>query len=144
MKPTVFSVLLCVLFSIPCLGQEIKSITESKFNGKIKGAVFDSTGDAVMPGKKIVVQGQGLKETAISNDEGEYDFNLPPGIYSIMIEERRHYEMFYPFTRSNVEIHADTVSVVNLYPAIIGQIIELVAEKSGIRDKVTILTKPPK
>lgn len=135
--------LLIIVFILSTLSSAQNS---SKLNssGKIKGALFDSSGEAIIPGKKIVIEGQDIKQTITTNDRGEYEFDLPAGIYNIAIEEEQHYEWFYPFRRGKIEIRPNTISVINLYPAIIGKIIALVASSAGVRDEVTITTKPPK
>jgi len=49
------------------------------------GSVTDQSG-AVLPGATIVVTGaSGARSTAVSNDQGQFSINLPPGVYTLSI-----------------------------------------------------------
>jgi hypothetical protein len=82
-------------------------------DGKIQGSIYDPTGEAVIPAMKVIVEGGGVRREVTTNENGEYEFDLPAVLYSITTDTRQG--MWYPLKRAAFRVGVNTTSVINLY-----------------------------
>jgi hypothetical protein len=115
-----------------------QSPVELSSNGKVRGSIYDLralAGDAVLPGGRVIIKGEGIERSIVATDSGEYEFDVPPGTYTITTGQ----SWFYPIRRASFRVNANSISVINLYPAI--RILSIALELG--REPVTY-AKPPK
>ena len=95
-----------------CLSLFASSVmAQTSTTGNIEGTVVDANGAAV-PGVTVTVTSPQLlgNQTATTDDNGHYRFsNLPPGMYSVTIEESGG---FARFEQANVEVNLSKTSTV--------------------------------
>jgi carboxypeptidase family protein len=78
--------------------------------GHLKGRVTDSEGAAI-EGTRIIVKSPMTQLETAANESGEFDIELPVGMYRI---ETSKMPGFVPFKRSRVKIRADKGTVQNI------------------------------
>lgn len=115
-----------------------QTAAESDSNGKLIGTVFDSHLDAVIQGVEMIVEAKGIKRTVTTNETGASEFDLPSGIYSITVKQG----WFYPLRRARFRAHPESISRVNIYPAIRLLSIGLELTVSGVREPATYAKSP--
>jgi outer membrane receptor protein involved in Fe transport len=90
----------------------VGAFAQSATTGSIEGTVVDPNGAAV-PGVSVTVSGANLiqAQTATTDDGGRFRvLNLPPGRYTVAIEETRG---FARFERSNIEVNLSRTTSVD-------------------------------
>lgn len=117
--------------SVDCSEQTIE-------NGTVRGAVFDPN-EALIPKAKFVIEGRDFRREVSSNDVGEFEAEVPAGIYRITSEQG----LYYPLRRAPFRVAPNSVTVLNLRPALRVTSIALVVTDAGARDRVTY-NRPPK
>jgi len=63
------------------------SLAQSSKRGTVKGVVTDAA-DRTMPKVQIVFANRGRKEQVISDDQGYYEVQLPPGTYTVSAKQQ--------------------------------------------------------
>jgi carboxypeptidase family protein len=117
--------------AVDCSGQTIQ-------NGKVRGSVFDPN-EALIPKAKFIIEGRDFRREVSSNDVGEFEAEVPAGIYRITSEQGA----YYPLKRASFRVAPDSVTVLNIRPALRVTSIALVVTEKGARDRVTY-KRPPK
>ncbi|MBV8817990.1 MAG: TonB-dependent receptor [Acidobacteriaceae bacterium] len=97
-------------------------------SGSLVGTITDVTG-AVVPNAKVVLieTNTGVSRTTTANESGNYQFpNLPPGTYSVTIEQTG----FKKITRPGIDVQVDTAPRIDviLQPGNVSESIEVSAE----------------
>jgi len=108
----------------------INAYSQSR-DGSVTGTIYDPSGDAVMPGVKVLVTNGRKVQTAISDDAGAYWFQLVPGTYQISASSN----VLYPLRRSAVAVSSGVRATVNLYPSFRIKTQSLVVHRSGVSDE---------
>jgi len=109
--------------------------------GRIKGSIYDQSLEAIVPGISVTIAGNGVVRSMVSDQNGEYLFDVPPGIYEITTPK---VNWFFPINRSKIEIFPNTAATVNLYLSNRECSQELVATSKGIMDRYSCAAKNPK
>lgn len=105
-------------------------------DGIVKGLVLFGN-DARIPNATIVIEGPVRKETT-SNEFGEYQFNVPPGVYKITAEVD---EWYYTVRRAAFRVTFGSVIRINLRPRLRILSIGIAADHGGVREPID--TAPP-
>lgn len=100
-------------------------------DGFVTGTIYDPSGDAVMPGVKVLVTNGRKVQTAISDDAGAYRFQLVPGTYQISASSN----VLYTLRRSPVTVSRGATATVNLYPSLRIKSQALIVRRSGVADE---------
>jgi hypothetical protein len=105
--------------------------------GRVRGVLLDVI-EARIVDATVTIEGNGLKNEVTVNDRGEYEFQIPPGIYSLRSRASNYYES----RRAPVRVRAGKEIVVNIAPTlrILGMWYELKEEGSG--ERVQIASPP--
>ena len=135
MSKLIFQTILVAVFLIPCFAQENKS---TNINGKVEGSVFDITGEAIIPNYKVTVEGNNIKQISVTGENGQFEFDLPAGIYHISTEAN----WYYPLKRASFQIKPNTTSIINIYPSNHITSIALTVTDSGVRDIYSYAKQP--
>ena len=69
-------------------------------NGRVEGQTRDFLG-AVVPKAIVVFRKGDFKREVISDESGEYQIDLPAGVYEVTVEK---FNIFNPFQRKNVKV----------------------------------------
>ena len=81
--------------------------------GKVKGTVLDFNGAAIVtPKPTIVVKGRDQTRELHPDENGDYEVELPAGIYSISAEITG----FFPFRRAAFRVQPDVTTMINIVP----------------------------
>ncbi|MEW6735317.1 MAG: carboxypeptidase-like regulatory domain-containing protein [Acidobacteriota bacterium] len=80
--------------------------------GILKGRAMDPS-EGGISSAKIIVEGDTVKREVITNEAGEYEIELPVGIYRINTDRMPGW---LPFRRAAIQVQADTVTTVNVVP----------------------------
>jgi hypothetical protein len=92
--------------------------------GRIKGIVVD-VNKARVVNAVVIVQGGDVKRRAVSNDEGRFEFSLPPGSYQITAKADGFRQFTSPLLRVEpgksraFDVHLIVEPPVGLLPAVI-------------------------
>ena len=130
---TFASILLSFLF----LGNVVTAQTQQNVPGKVTGSVFDWQ-DAVIPGTEITVENQNVRKNVISNSDGKYTVELPPGIYTLTTGQG----VLYSVRRAVFLVRANEATIINLSPEIRVALISLELTPKGIREPVEYNSEP--
>ncbi|MBA4183469.1 MAG: carboxypeptidase regulatory-like domain-containing protein [Acidobacteria bacterium] len=74
-----------IFFAIFISASMVCSSFAQKSIGKVKGVIADQT-DARVARARVLIENKKLKKKFITNDAGEYEIELPIGIYKISAE----------------------------------------------------------
>lgn len=81
--------------------------------GKVRGTVMDSNGAViVIPKPTIIIEGGQTTKKVMPDENGNYEIELPAGIYQISTEIAG----FYPFRRAAFRLQPGTSTVINVVP----------------------------
>jgi len=100
-------------------------------NGTVTGTVYDPSGDAVMPGVKVLAICGETVESSKSNNAGVYSFSLAPGSCQISTSGN----FLYPLKRAPIVVSRTKTVTVNLYPSLWIKTQALVATRKGVVDE---------
>jgi hypothetical protein len=102
----------------------------------VKGVVLDEH-EARINTATITIEGSGIQRLIKTNELGEYEFDVPNGIYQIRAEVPN----YYAFKRAAFRVKPNTVRIVNIVPVQRVLSIGLEATLQGEREQVK--TAPP-
>lgn len=105
--------------------------------GKVTGLVFDPS-DAVILGDDVVIEGLNFRKSILPTDEGNYTFEVPPGIYTITTKQG----VWYSVKRAAFLVQPNETTVINLSPTIRVMAIFLEVTSKGIREPVKYNREP--
>jgi hypothetical protein len=88
----------------------ISQLTFANNTGHLKGRVSDEMGAAISKTKIIVENGENKFESTV-NENGEYDVELPAGVYRIKTEKMPG---FIPYKRDNLRIRKGRTTALNV------------------------------
>ena len=94
--------------SIPSLSDTQVS---SQPMGKVRGTVMDYN-EAVILNTKIFIEGENIERSLVVNERGEYEIELPAGIYNITAEAN----LFRPFRRAVFRVQSNVTTMINIVP----------------------------
>ncbi len=106
-------------------------------NGKLRGFVFDPN-ESLIPNAKITIKGKTLTREIVSNSEGLFEAELPPGVYDITSREG----IYYPLRRASFHLDANSTTTINLRPNLRVTSIGLEITKAGLREPMTFESPP--
>lgn len=106
--------------------------------GKIFGSVLDPN-EARIPKARVIVENDQSKYKTLTNDSGEYEIDVPPGIYRITTEVVG----YYPSRRAQVGVDSNSKIMINIAPALEILSIGLTVTAEGASELVT-KAPPPK
>ena len=86
------------------------TLARAQDKGHLIGRIADQGGGAIEK-TQIVAEGPSGKFQTISNENGEYDFELPAGVYQLRTMKVLG---FLPFQRSRVRVEAGKVRTLNI------------------------------
>ncbi|MBI3477730.1 MAG: carboxypeptidase regulatory-like domain-containing protein [Acidobacteria bacterium] len=103
----------------------VKPSARKAGEAQIYGAVTDPSG-AVLPGAIVTIaNASGARQTFITNDQGLYAVNLPPGVYTLTISEKG----FKDFNTEGLTVNADQVI----------EITETLEPASAVAEKIDVV-----
>ena len=102
-------VVLLLLSSEVLHAQSVQKSPSQRVAEKLSGVVFDS-GDARVPGAKIIIEAEGFRREIVATDEGSYEIDLPAGTYTVIAKGAG----FYPSRHCCVQIRSDAHTTLNL------------------------------
>ena len=103
-------ILVSILATMLCVGQQRTSSGRQKTDGKIQGVLLDIN-DARIVGAKIIIEGAQLKRELKSGDEGNFEIQLPAGSYQIRVEANG----FRKFELSPFKVKASVTEMINIH-----------------------------
>ena len=109
-KPMLLIILVSILVTVPCVGQQRTSSRRQKSTGKIQGVLLDIN-DARIAGAKITIEGGQLKRELRSGDEGDFEIQLPTGSYQITVVANG----FRKFEISPFKVKANVTEIINIH-----------------------------
>jgi hypothetical protein len=118
-------------------GADIRPQTPiSRVAGTVKGVVLDPN-EARISNARITIEGSGFEKAISTNELGEYEFEVPSGIYGIRAEVPN-----YSFQRAAFRVKPRTVTMINIMPVqrILSTGLEVTRE--GARESVTAAPPP--
>ena len=77
--------------------------------GKLAGLVLDA-GEARVPAAKVIVESKGFRREVTSDNEGNYEIELPAGKYRIHAER----DDFYPSKKRSVRVNSSTTTTFDI------------------------------
>jgi len=81
--------------------------------GKVRISIFDTI-DRIVPNITITIQGNGVIHKFTSGEKAYYEFDLAPGIYTVISDKGNGY--YFPFRRSAFKIESETTTLINVLP----------------------------
>lgn len=116
------------LLSVVCLFVFCFSVVAQQRTGSLRGQVSDELGALVVGATVTLISADGNQKTAVTNNEGTYNFNsLPPGPYTIRVVAPG----FGPYEKTELAIGPRTTHDVRLVVAFEKQVIT-VNEEQGL------------
>ena len=103
-------ILLSILATVTCVGQQRTSPNAQKTNGKIQGVLLDIN-DARIVGARVIIENGKLKRELTSADEGNFEIELPAGSYQIRVEANG----FRKFELSPFKVKAGVTEMINIH-----------------------------
>jgi hypothetical protein len=107
--------------------------------GRIRVTVLDTLGRLV-PNISIIIEGNGTKITLSSDDDLNYEFELPAGLYQITSQKGSGY--YFPFRRAPFRIVSGTKTLINVMPVVRIRGISLIVGESGSFDSFDLAPEP--
>ena len=104
--------------------------------GKIKGVTLGVGGR--LKGVSITIEGEGVKRELISDEQGSYEVELPPGLYRINAAAPD----YFPFQRAAFQVSPNAVTEINIVPVLRILGVALVMTSSGAKDVPRIALSP--
>ncbi len=105
----------CALVVIILTCQFLLAQSTTISSGKVKGIVYDSSREAIILEIEVSIEGKEIKRSVHPNSEsGEYEFDVPSGIYNITTKEG----IWHSIKRASFRVEAGKTTTINLYPAI--------------------------
>jgi hypothetical protein len=80
---------------------------------RLKGTVFDTAGMPI-PKVQITVQNSAASFKAISDDDGKFQLNLPPGAYEVRSDKLPGFAA----TNRNVSVATNQIAEITIVPAV--------------------------
>ena len=99
-----------LLFAIPAQSQ-----STLKQSGTVLGQVM-APDNGLITGATVIVFNQSLRQEAVTDQEGRYKVELPPGTYEITTKAR----YFCPVKRSEFVVKTGRTYLINLHPSVAG------------------------
>ena len=109
------AVLVSILVTVPCLGQQRTSSRRQKSTGKIQGVLLDINYARIV-GATITIEGGQLKRELRSGVEGDFEIELPAGSYLIKVEANG----FRKFEISPFKVKANVTEIINIHMEVAG------------------------
>ena len=103
-------ILVSILATVPCVGQQRPSPGRQKSVGKIQGVLLDIN-DARIVGAKITIEGGQFKRELRSGNEGDFETQLPAGSYQISVEANG----FRRFELSPFKVKPNVTEMINIH-----------------------------
>jgi hypothetical protein len=119
------------------LSVEADARTTMPPDSTVKGTVFDP-GGAVIPGVEIIFENNVTRRTVVSNEDGEYEVGLIPGIYRI----RTAQGIFYALRRAAFRVEPNSTTVINISPTQRVLSIGLQVTSAGVREPMNLSHVP--
>ncbi len=85
-------------------------VTMADEKGRLKGRISDQLGAAIEK-TRIIVESPPEKVEAIANENGEYDLEIPAGVYKVTTRKRPG---FIPFKRDRVRVEAGKTTTLDI------------------------------
>ena len=134
---TVLRTFASILLIFLSLYNIVTAQTQQNVPGKVTGSVFDWQ-DAVIPGTEITIENQNIRKNVISDFDGTYRVELPPGIYTLTTGQGTYYAV----KRAGFSVRTNETTVVNLSPAIRVAAIFLEVTSKEISEPVEYASEP--
>ena len=128
----VLRILILILLIFLSRGNVFVAQAQQNVVGKVTGSIFDQQ-DAVIPGTEITIENQNFRKNAISDTDGTYTFELPPGIYTVATKQGT----WNAAKRANFLVRASETTTINLSPTIRITSIALEITPKGTQDVYT-------
>ena len=103
-------ILVAVLTTMLCVGQQRTSSQTQETNGKIQGVLLDIN-DARIVRAKIIIEDARHKHELKSGEEGDFEIQLPAGSYRIRVEANG----FRKFEVSPFKVKANVTEMINIH-----------------------------
>jgi hypothetical protein len=121
--------LLVLIFLALQLLSSSSVLAQDSADGALRGAVLDSSGSRIAQASIVIVNNAaGTRFTAMSNTQGEFALELPPGDYSARVEAQGMSPEVTP------QMHVDVGAIVEL---------EFHLKVAAVEEQVTVSAAPP-
>lgn len=111
---TKLAAVLLVLLVTSIQGRRPVAAHRYQSTGRLKVTVLDTI-DRIVPNVPITIEGNGQKQTFVSDEELCHEFALPAGLYHITSQKGVGY--FYPFRRAPFRVVPGNTTLINITPS---------------------------
>ena len=97
--------ILAVSFASSAESMSMIQTSSSAPSGKLAGLVLNA-GEARVPAARVIIEAKGFRREVTSDDEGNYEIELPAGKYKIHAER----DEFYPSKKKSVRVNSNSTT----------------------------------